>query len=102
MIDYIIDIDKNLFIYLHNLGSETWDFLWLFFSNKIVMFSFMTFTIFIHSYRFKREKWGTLVLFFIICISLTDFLHVQLFLHQRNYPKIFSDFCFLMSCFLKI
>mgnify|MGYP006116766403 CR=1 FL=1 len=79
MIDHIIDIDKRLFIFLNNLGSEKWDFLWLFFSNNIVMFSFITFIIVVHCYEFEIKKWGTLILFFVICVGLTDFLHVQLF-----------------------
>ena len=73
MIDYILDIDRKLFIYLNNLGVDEWDFLWLFFSNKIVIFSFIIFVIFSHCYRLKIKECGVLILFFIICVSITDF-----------------------------
>ena len=79
MIDSIIEIDKKIFIFLNNLGSEKWDFLWLFFSNKIVIFSFMTLLVFFYCYSLSIKKKAIVVLFFIICVSLSDFLHVQLF-----------------------
>ena len=39
MIRHILEIDKNLFLTLNNMGSEKFDFFWLFFSNKIMILS---------------------------------------------------------------
>ena len=41
MIDNIIACDKKLFLFLNNLGSENWDFLWIFISNQTWMFVFI-------------------------------------------------------------
>ena len=79
MIKYIIDIDKSLFIFLNNLGSETWDFFWLFFSNKIAMVFLISFFIVFHCYKLETKKSIYLIIFFLICVSLTDFIHVKLF-----------------------
>ena len=79
MIKYIIDIDKSLFVFLNNLGSERWDFFWLSMSNKIVMFCVITFTIIICCYKIKIKDLLLIISFFLICIGLTDFLHVHLF-----------------------
>jgi len=79
MIDSIINIDKKLFVFLHNLGSEKWDFLFLFFSNKISMFLIILFFIVIHCYKMDIKQSMYFILFLVICLALTDFLHVRLF-----------------------
>ena len=79
MIRYIIELDKNLFLTLNNMGSEEFDFLWLLFSNKITMFLFVfIFTLFF-CYRYVQKKTIMICFFLIICVTLTDVLHVQLF-----------------------
>ena len=79
MIDSIINIDKKLFVFLHNLGSEKWDFLFLFFSNKISMLLVILFFIVFHCYKMDIKQSMYFILFFVICLALTDFLHVSLF-----------------------
>ena len=34
MIDRLIELDQSLFLFLNNLGTPTWDDLWLFITNK--------------------------------------------------------------------
>ncbi|WP_255554345.1 MULTISPECIES: phosphatase PAP2 family protein [unclassified Tenacibaculum] len=56
MIENIIQKDKQLLIYLNNLGSEQWDGLWLAITNQfnwIPLFVFMLFLIFKH-YGWKK------------------------------------------------
>ena len=79
MIENIIHIDKKIFVFLHNLGSEKWDFLFLFFSNKIAMLLFVGFFITIYCYKMDIKQLCYFMLFFVICLGLTDFLHVRLF-----------------------
>mgnify|MGYP001352256315 CR=1 FL=1 len=79
MIESIVNIDKKIFIFLNNLGSEKWDFLFLSLSNKITMFLVIIFFIIIHSYKMNINRVLSFMLFFIICVALTDFLHVRLF-----------------------
>ena len=35
MLDQLLQYDKELFLFLNNLGSETWDGLWLIITNKL-------------------------------------------------------------------
>ena len=79
MIKEIINLDKQLFIFLNNLGSETWDSFWLLISNKITMFCIIICFILFYSRRIKIKQWIYFILFFILCVGVTDFLHVQLF-----------------------
>jgi undecaprenyl-diphosphatase len=52
MVENLLHLDKELFLYLNHLGSESWDGFWLFFSNKysaiplyalLLFFSYRTF-----------------------------------------------------------
>ena len=79
MIKEIINLDKQLFIFLNNLGSETWDSFWLLISNKITMFCIILCFILFYSRKIKIKQWIYFILFFILCVGVTDFLHVQLF-----------------------
>ncbi|MGB0981423.1 MAG: phosphatase PAP2 family protein [Winogradskyella sp.] len=35
MVDQLLELDKDLFLYLNNLGSKPWDGLWLVITNKL-------------------------------------------------------------------
>ena len=46
MLEEILNFDKNLFLFLNNLGSNNFDFLWIIISSKylnILVFSFFPF-----------------------------------------------------------
>ncbi|MAU88831.1 MAG: phosphatase PAP2 family protein [Flavobacteriaceae bacterium] len=63
MFDEILNFDKNLFLFLNNLGSNNFDFLWVIISSKylnILVFSFFS-------------------LFFIKKKGITYFLHIIFF-----------------------
>tara|TARA_B100001250_G_scaffold300496_1_gene262194 strand:+ start:94 stop:669 length:576 start_codon:yes stop_codon:yes gene_type:complete len=79
MIENLIEIDKQIFIFLNNLGSETWDFFWLFLSNRMVMFCIIMLFVIYHCYKIEIKKSFFIISFFIICLGITDFLHVLLF-----------------------
>ena len=53
MFDEILNFDKNLFLFLNNLGSNNFDFLWIIISSKylnILVFSFFSlFFIYYHT-----------------------------------------------------
>ncbi len=72
MFEKIIQIDKELLIYLNNLGSENWDGLWLFITdqmNWIPLFLFMIVVLFKH----LGWKKSVFLLFFIaVMITFSD------------------------------
>ena len=72
MFDSLIQKDKELLIYLNNLGSEQWDSLWLFITNQLNWAPlFLVIIILI----FKNLGWkkGTfLFLFLIVMVAFSD------------------------------
>ena len=79
MIDYIIGFDKRLFLFLNNLGSENWDFIWVFISNKMWMCFIIAPIILFYIYRQDGSKFIYTVLFILICFGITDLIHLHCF-----------------------
>tara|TARA_Y100000746_G_scaffold69037_1_gene57561 strand:- start:716 stop:1285 length:570 start_codon:yes stop_codon:yes gene_type:complete len=72
MIDDIITYDKTLFVYLNNLGSESFDFIWIILSNKLInIFLYLgAIVLFFRNNNFKST--AKLVLLISIMILFTD------------------------------
>ena len=72
MIDDIIIYDKTLFVYLNNLGSESFDFIWIILSNKLInIFLYLgAIVLFFRNNNFKST--GMLVLLILIMVLFTD------------------------------
>jgi undecaprenyl-diphosphatase len=72
MIESLLELDKNLFIYLNSLGSETYDGFWLFITkqiNWIPIFLIMAYLV------FKHLGWRHAILILLmvgVLIALTD------------------------------
>jgi undecaprenyl-diphosphatase len=79
MIKNIIDLDKKLFLFLNNLGTEFWDFFWIFISNKLWMFLLISPIILYSFFREKGSKAFYAIFMLIICFAVTDLIHVHLF-----------------------
>ncbi len=65
MFEEILNFDENLFLFLNNLGSSNFDFLWIIISSKylnILVFSFLSF------FFIKRK--GIIYFLYIIFFSL--------------------------------
>ena len=72
MFNDIITADKNLLIFLNNLGSEQWDILWLTITNQL---SWIPLFIFIIVYVIKTFGWkrgGFAILAMIILVAFSD------------------------------
>lgn len=72
MFDRIIQIDKNILIYLNNLGSETWDPFWLFITNQLNWAPLFLLIIFLIFKNFGWKKGGFLFLFLILMVAFSD------------------------------
>ena len=53
MLDQLLQYDTELFLYLNNLGTPSWDGFWLFYTNKLVWIPFYAILLYL-MYR----KWG--------------------------------------------
>ena len=69
MLDQLLQYDKDLFLYLNNLGSDTWDGLWLVITNKlssIPLYAILLVLI------YKKFGWKALVLMvFLVAVMIT-------------------------------
>ena len=79
MIERIIYLDKKLFLFLNNLGSENWDFIWVFISNKMWMFFIIAPLILFYICRQDGNKCIYTILFILICFGITDLIHLHCF-----------------------
>jgi len=71
-LENIIDYDKELFIYLNSLGSESWDNFWMVITNQlswIPLFALLLFLIF-KSYGWK--KGFTLLILVALLVTFSD------------------------------
>lgn len=69
MLDPLLQLDKDIFIYLNGLGTPVWDTFWQFISHKLSALSLYLFLL-ILSYR-KYGLKGTLVLVATVALLIT-------------------------------
>ncbi len=72
MLDQLLQQDKELFLILNNLGTETWDGFWMFMTNK-----FSSIPIYMSLAYLSFRQWGLkktllLILFAILMITATN------------------------------
>ena len=72
MFERIIQIDKNILIYLNNLGNETWDPFWLFITNQLNWAPVFLLILFLIFKNFGWKKGGVLFLFLILMVAFSD------------------------------
>lgn len=52
----LIELDHELFLYLNNLGTETWDWFWLFITHKFAAIPLYAFLLFLLIKQYKNWK----------------------------------------------
>lgn len=87
MIEKIIALDKELFIYLNGLGSETYDGLWLIITKQIYWMPIFVFLTYIIYKKIGTKQTLYLLLFVSLLVLFTDQI-TNLFKHnfQRLRP----------------
>ncbi len=86
MIEKIIALDQELFLYLNNLGTSTWDPFWLLITDKWTAIPLYAFLLFLIYRRFGVK--GTLITVVLVAlmITCTDQL-ANLFKHGFERPR---------------
>ena len=72
MFDFIIEYDHKLFLWLNNLGNETFDGFWMLMTNKVVNFLIYTIALI---YLFKKinvKSLISIILFLCFLILISD------------------------------
>jgi len=68
----IIQKDKALLTYLNNLGSESWDFLWLTITNQMSWSPLFVFIIYLLFKTFGWKRGGFALLVMILLVGFSD------------------------------
>ncbi len=72
MIDQLLQYDKELFLYLNNLGSETWDGLWLVITNKWTFIPLYALLLFLIYKKMGLKPMLLVVISVALMITFTD------------------------------
>jgi len=72
MLEKLIDLDKELLIFLNNLGSPTFDGLWLIITKQLHWIPFFLFVFYLLQKRIGWKNFGYYVLFTAILILICD------------------------------
>lgn len=70
MLDQLIEQDEALFLFLNNLGTETWDRLWLIITNKLTFVPLYALLLFV---VYKKLGFKTLLLLTIVIAAMITF-----------------------------
>ncbi|MFW5657965.1 MAG: phosphatase PAP2 family protein [Bacteroidota bacterium] len=78
MIDFLKDIDQQLFLFLNGMHGPFWDDIMYNISDKYIWIPFYLFLILLLADKYQKKAiW--IILFTIISVSLADMISVQLF-----------------------
>ncbi|SEQ16253.1 undecaprenyl-diphosphatase [Hyunsoonleella jejuensis] len=72
MIDQVLKYDTELFLFLNNLGSETWDGLWLIITNKLASIPLYALLLFLLYKKFGAKSLLVFVVVLALMITFTD------------------------------
>jgi undecaprenyl-diphosphatase len=72
MINQLLEYDTELFLFLNNLGSPTWDGLWLLITNKITFVPLYFVLLYLMYKQFGLKAMLVLVVVIVLMISFTD------------------------------
>jgi undecaprenyl-diphosphatase len=72
MIETLLNFDKELFLFLNNLGSPTWDNLWLIITNKYTFFPLYALLLFFIYKKFGLKTMLISILVIALMITFTD------------------------------
>jgi len=72
MLDYLIHLDKKLFIYLNNLGATPFDTIWLLITKQINWTPFFLILLFILYKKLGTKKLGIAILIVATLIAFTN------------------------------
>lgn len=98
MLETLLNYDRELFLFLNNLGSETWDAFWMTYTTKFYWIPFYSLLLFFIWKRLKNKKAMVIAILVIIAmVAFTDQI-TNLFKHgfQRLRPCHDTDLDGLM------
>lgn len=84
MIDQLLEYDTELFLFLNNLGSESWDQLWLLITDKLTFIPLYALLLFLIYKKFGLKSLLVIAVVIALMITFTDQL-ANVF--KRNFER---------------
>lgn len=72
MIDQLIAYDKDLFLFLNGLGSNTWDGFWMAYTTKFYWIPFYAILVYLIYKKFDKKTVLLILLIVVLMVSFTD------------------------------
>jgi undecaprenyl-diphosphatase len=72
MLDKLLELDKDFFLFLNNLGNETWDGLWLVITNKLTFVPLYAILLFLIYKKYGAKPLLLMVFVIAAMITFTD------------------------------
>jgi len=72
MLEFFLNLDRELLVYLNNLGSNNWDLLWLMLTDKLTFIPFFILVIYFIFKKFSLRQALFILLFISLLILFTD------------------------------
>ena len=72
MIDQLIQSDKELFLFLNNLGNSTWDGFWMFYTTKFNWIPLYALLLYLMYKNLNKKAFILNILVIVLMISFTD------------------------------
>ncbi|MFK7782362.1 phosphatase PAP2 family protein [Psychroserpens sp.] len=72
MLEELVKLDTELFIYLNGLGTQTWDAFWMFYTTKFNWIPFYAFLLFLFYKRLSLKMFLFTLLVIVLMITFTD------------------------------
>ena len=72
MFEYIIQKDKELLVFLNNLGSESWDSFWLLVTNQLNWIPLFLLIFFLVIKTFGWKRGGLMIFSMILLVAFSD------------------------------
>lgn len=72
MLEELVKLDTELFIYLNGLGTETWDAFWLFYTTKFNWIPFYALLLFLMYKRLNVKMFLFTILIIVLMVTFTD------------------------------
>ena len=86
MLDQILELDKEFFLFLNNLGSPAWDDFWLVITNKFTFIPLYALLLFL---IYRKLGWRALLLLVFVIAAMITFTDqiTNLFKHGIERPR---------------
>ncbi len=72
MLDWLLDLDRNVFVYLNSLGSETFDGFWSFITKQLHWTPFFIFLLYLAVKKLGWKHTALILVMIAVLIAFTD------------------------------